>query len=211
MTVLDEGTVRIVAGLVFALTAGALVLLGRSSAGVPRTPPRVVARREPARGTEALWLTGTLVVQVWSLGVLVRPGTFYAWPGVADFPDSSGLQVLGLALWGAGGFLALGAARALGRFMTAALQVREDHRLVQEGPYRWIRHPTYTANMTMALGLTLLFLSPFLVALAAILIALAAYRARLEEGLLRSPEGFGPAYESYMDRTGRFLPRFRSR
>jgi len=65
----------------------------------------------------------------------------------------------------------------------------------------------YTGNVTMALGLTLAYLSLPLFLLAIVLLATAVYRARLEERLLRSIEAFGPRYDAYMARTGRFLPR----
>jgi len=95
--------------------------------------------------------------------------------------------------------------------MTPAIQVQEGHQLLRTGPYRLIRHPVYTAIIAIALGQALLFLSAPAVLLALILFGLAEYRARLEEDLLRSPEAFGPTYDAYMTRTGRFLPRLRSK
>ncbi len=110
----------------------------------------------------------------------------------------------------AGGLLFFAAVRALGRHMTPAIQVQEGHQLVQEGPYRYIRHPVYTAIVTGATGLSLLYLSPILALITILLVGLATYRARIEEELLGSSEGFGPAYSAYVARTGRFLPRTRS-
>jgi protein-S-isoprenylcysteine O-methyltransferase Ste14 len=95
--------------------------------------------------------------------------------------------------------------------MTPAIQVAEGHQLVQVGPYRYIRHPAYTAIVSGAIGQSIVYLSPILALVALVLIGLAVYRAHLEEDLLGSPEGFGEAYSEYVTRTGRFLPRTRSK
>lgn len=150
-----------------------------------------------------------VLVQGWALGVLVLPTWFYAWPGLGNFPDSTDVQILGPLLWLAGMGLIAWATRTLGPFRVVAIQVTKGHRLVQEGPYAWIRHPIYTGNAAAALGLSLLYLSPPLLALAVLLTILAAYRGRLEDEFLRSPEAFGAEYEAYSTRTGRFLPRLR--
>lgn len=203
---LDVTTVRIIAGAFLALAAAGVAVLGRSVLG-PRG--KVVAQRRPARGSEAVWLVTTAVAQAWILGVLLLPGWFYGWPGAAGVPESTAVQVLGLVLWLLGMGLAGWATRTLGRFMTVSLQVTEDHRLIQEGPYAAVRHPIYTGNATAAFGLALLYLSPPLLGLAVLLAGLAAYRGRIEDDFLRSPEAFGNRYEAYAARTGRFLPRLR--
>jgi len=203
---LDATTVRIFAAALLVLAAGGVAALGRSVLG-PRG--KVVASRHPIRGSEAAWLATTLAAQAWTAGVLALPGWFYAWPGIADFSEATALQVLGLALWLLGMGLAGWATRVLGRAMTVSIQVTEGQRLVQEGPYAWVRHPIYSANVTAALGLSLLFLSPPLLALVLVLAGLAWYRGQLEDEFLRSPQAFGDRYEAYSARTGRFLPRFR--
>ncbi|HII39937.1 MAG TPA: isoprenylcysteine carboxylmethyltransferase family protein [Thermoplasmata archaeon] len=203
---LDAGTVRIVGGLLFLAPFAAAAMYGRSVLA-PRGA--TVAARDPARGTEALWLGTIGVAQLWTLGVVLMPQAFYAWPLFGDFPGSAGIQMLGLLVWFLAGGLAVWSFRTLGRFMTVSIRVMEGHRLVQEGPYAWIRHPTYTAVVALVVGLALVFLSLPLILLALLLAVLARYRAGLEEDLLRSPQGFGAAYEAYMARTGRFLPRLR--
>ena len=203
---LDAVTVRVLAGALLVLAASGLVVLGRSVLG-PRG--RVVAERRPARGSEVLWLTATGLTQAWILGVLVLPAWFYGWPGAAGVPESTALQVLGLVLWFGGMGLAGWATRVLGRFLTVSIQVAEGQRLVQEGPYAWVRHPIYTGNVAAALGLALLFLNPLLLGLVLLLAVLASYRGRLEDGFLRSPDAFGERYDVYASRTGRFLPRLR--
>ncbi len=203
---LDVGTVRILAAVLFAAGIVGLAPLARS---VSRPSGKVVASRRVARGSEAAWLSATAAVQAWTLGVVLLPAWFYAWPDVGNVPDSTAVQVIGPAVWVLGMVLAGWSVRTLGRFMTVSIQVTEGHRLVQEGPYAWIRHPIYTGNAMAALGLAVLYLSPPLVALALLLVVLAAYRGRTEDAFLRTPQAFGDAYVAYAARTGRFLPRLR--
>lgn len=203
-------TVQVLAAVsLLALIGGFLV--GHSLPHPPRLRVRVVARRSPARWTEVAWVAGALIVSFWSVGVLLVPAYTYHWPAAPDFPGSDVLQLIGFAASLAGGFLFFAAARALGRHMTPAIQVQEGHALVEEGPYRYVRHPAYTAIATAAVGLSILYLSPILSLLTLLLIGLAIYRAHLEEELLASPEAFGKAYTEYMGRTGRFLPRIRAK
>jgi protein-S-isoprenylcysteine O-methyltransferase Ste14 len=193
----------IVGTLIGVLVLGWIVSRGRTHR------EHAVASQKQAPGAEPLWAVGSAVVQGWAVGGFVLPAYFYAWPAVPAFPGDRVLQLSGLVLWVGGLVLVDGSAWVLGRFLVSAAQVQANHRLVEEGPYHWIRHPMYTANVMMALGLGFFFLSPPLLLVACALALLANYRARLEEGLLRSPEAFGSVYDAYMTRTGRFLQRLR--
>ncbi len=117
------------------------------------------------------------------------------------------LQLLGFVLMLSGGLLLLWARRALGKFMRFEIMVTEGHKLVTEGPYRWIRHPAYTATMLLLVGLSLLYTNPVLGFFTATTAATAVYRARKEEDLLGSSDGFSKEYLEYKARTGRFLPK----
>lgn len=203
---LDPGTIQIVGAVLFLAPAAGAAAVGRSAFG-PRA--RTMRSRHPARRVEGLWLGAIAVAQLWTLGVALAPGWFYGAPSLGDFPGSTVVQVAGLLLWAGAGGLAVWAIRTLGRFMTVSIQVVEGQTLVQEGPYAFVRHPTYTAVAAFAFGLALVFLSAPLLLVSLLLAFLARYRAGLEEDFLRSPQAFGGAYEAYMARTGRLLPRIR--
>ena len=77
-------------------------------------------------------------------------------------------------------------------------------RLIQEGPYRWIRHPMYAALLLFAWGM--FWKQPdgwgLAAALVATLAALATAKAEEAENL----QTFGEAYRAYMARSWRFIP-----
>lgn len=93
----------------------------------------------------------------------------------------------------------------LGRNYSTTLHIGEEQTLITAGPYQFIRHPMYTALITVGIGLGLLssswyFLLPFL---ATILVV--AFRIQKEEEAMI--EKFGDRYIKYSQGTGRFLPR----
>lgn len=118
-----------------------------------------------------------------------------------------GVRWAGAALVAALIPFAAAAQRALGRNVSPTVTTHDDHKLVTAGPYRWIRHPLYTAGATMFAGLGLLAASWFLVAGAALALLLVRLRLPLEEAELEAR--FGQRYRDYARRTGRFLPRLR--
>jgi protein-S-isoprenylcysteine O-methyltransferase Ste14 len=191
--------------------AVAAIVLGGPRVSSLRGRVRVVAERDPGRWAEITWLALTAVTVCWPLGVLAAPSVAYHWPATPDVPASPAFQLGGFALSVGAGVLFFRASRVLGNYMTPAIRVQQDHQLVQAGPYRYIRHPLYTAIVASAAGMSLLFLSPILSVVTLLLLGMASYRARLEEELLGSPEAFGSLYAGYVARTGRFLPRVRGR
>ena len=93
----------------------------------------------------------------------------------------------------------------LGRNYSSTLHVSEKQSLVTTGPYRYIRHPMYTALIAVGVGIGLAstswyFLIPF-VATGIVII----FRVRREEDAMI--EKFGDEYTQHAQTTGRFLPR----
>jgi len=68
--------------------------------------------------------------------------------------------LVGTTLSTAAGLLRLACYRALGRFFTFHLSVRKDHRLITNGPYSIVRHPSYTATALCVLGAFIMHGSP---------------------------------------------------
>lgn len=98
----------------------------------------------------------------------------------------------------------------LGKDFHSLVVSKENQVLVETGPYRWIRHPIYTAYLMNYLGGGLLSSNLILtlvpVTMYRILVAL---RVGKEEAVMR--ETFGQTYTGYEERTGRLCPRIRGR
>jgi len=80
---------------------------------------------------------------------------------------------------------------------------REGGQLVQEGPYRWIRHPMYTAVMACGLACASAATSPWGWLGIAALVAVLATKATFEERWMLAAH---PGYAAYRARTQRFVP-----
>jgi protein-S-isoprenylcysteine O-methyltransferase len=93
----------------------------------------------------------------------------------------------------------------LGRFFTYDVAVQAGQGIVEAGPYRYIRHPSYTGALVtlVGLGLALGNWAALLTILACMGIAY-AYRISVEEAALIA--ALGEPYKQYMRRTRRLIP-----
>jgi len=127
-------------------------------------------------------------------------------PGMVQryLPAWSVFVPLGLALQVACVILGIWARRNLGEHWSGEITIKEDHRLIRTGPYRWVRHPIYTALLGMYLGTALV--SGQMHALLGLAMASAAYwrKIRLEEANLY--EAFGPDYAAYRRESWALVP-----
>jgi protein-S-isoprenylcysteine O-methyltransferase Ste14 len=119
-------------------------------------------------------------------------------------PHRFWIASLGAVLVVAGITFAIWARRHLGKNWSAEVTIREEHKLIRTGPYRYIRHPIYTGLLTAVVG-TVVVVSEYraLVALAIFLIGW-TLKAKKEESFLA--QEFGPAFEEHKRLTGFYLP-----
>ena len=111
----------------------------------------------------------------------------------------------GLVLMVAGMALRLWSVLTLGRFFTVTVDVADDQRVVDSGPYALVRHPSYTGMLIVYLGIGSGLDSWYSVASAPIPLLLAILtRIRHEERVLH--EGLGSQYSAYARRTKRLAP-----
>jgi protein-S-isoprenylcysteine O-methyltransferase Ste14 len=95
--------------------------------------------------------------------------------------------------------------RSLGSNLTDTVVTRQEHTMVAHGPYGWIRHPLYTTVALMTAAISLIAANWFLLITGIAVFSLLVVRTRVEEANLVAR--FGNRYRTYMERTGRFLPR----
>ena len=98
------------------------------------------------------------------------------------------------------------AARALGASYAPGPALLRGHSLVVDGPFRWVRHPIYSAVVALWLGAALGALNWLLLLLWPFLTLGVLKQVRVEEQMLRGH--FGARYDDYAASTGRLFPRF---
>ncbi len=92
----------------------------------------------------------------------------------------------------------------LSGFFSLVVRVGEDHKVVKNGPYRLVRHPSYTGVLITFLGIGLAVQSLAAVVTLLLVFVLAyGYRMRVEEGTLSSE--LGADYREYMKHTKRLI------
>jgi len=127
-----------------------------------------------------------------------------AWLFAGLVPESPTLQWAGALTAVAGTALALWARFTLGRNWSARVAIKEDHELISTGPYRFIRHPIYTAIIMLILAVALTNRAPLVLAGLALMIVSCWIKLRGEEEMMS--EAFPEEYPAYMARTKRLVP-----
>ena len=135
------------------------------------------------------------------IAYLINP----AWMAWASVPLPVWLRWLGVGLGPFAGALFVWTFRSLGRNLTDTVVTRKEHTLVTTGPYRWVRHPFYISAALAVLANSLAAANWFLFATGCLAVLLLMIRSRKEEANLIAR--FGDDYRTYMQRTGRFVPR----
>lgn len=113
-------------------------------------------------------------------------------PGLESMAVLASLAGLGFSFW------------AVWHLGTAFSIVPEARRLVQTGPYRWIRHPLYLAGFVIGLGLLMVSFSPPALGLFIAFTGCQCLRMEYEEEVLAEAL---PGYRDYRCRTWALLPR----
>jgi protein-S-isoprenylcysteine O-methyltransferase Ste14 len=123
--------------------------------------------------------------------------------GIALLPDW--LFYPGIALMVLGIFLRQWSISLLGGFFSALISVQEGQTIIRKGPYRYVRHPSYTGAIMIFTGIGLAILS-----WGAVLVLLLAscivygYRIKVEEKALVAK--FGEEYKAYIEETKMLIP-----
>lgn len=136
------------------------------------------------------------------LGVLVQ--TVLPFEVLKISPEPFSLRVAGVILYTAGLFTAMLGRLQLGKNWAdiETPQVEGEIAVVSQGLYRYIRHPIYTGDLLLLLGLELSLNSWLALGLVA-LIPVVFQRAVGEEKMLAKRLA---GYDSYVQRTKRFIP-----
>jgi len=153
----------------------------------------------------AIWLSVFICYEVFTFFIYVLFPEVLTWGAL---PLPAWLRFAGAVL----GIIALiwfvWIHHTLGNNLSARVRIKDSQYLVTDGPYRWVRHPMYTAFYILHIAAFLLTANWFIgVTWIAGLTAIIFLRVSREEAMLIAR--FGEAYSSYAENTGRFLPRIK--
>jgi protein-S-isoprenylcysteine O-methyltransferase len=144
-----------------------------------------------------LWL---VIMASVTLGIYVAR----RWPAAA-LPQGQMFAWAGVVLFVAGLLLRWWAIITLGRFFTVDVVIEKDHEVVERGPFRLVRHPSYSGVLLAFVGfaLTLRNWAALLIILVPIFAAFVRRINVEEEALSRA---LSSRYADYMKRTKRLVP-----
>jgi protein-S-isoprenylcysteine O-methyltransferase len=178
-----------VLGLIYVLSELGLAFQKRAKAA---------EARDADRGSLGLlW-----IVIVASVTLAFNFATLFPAAGMGGVPI---LRVLGTGLFAAGLAIRWYSIIHLGRFFTVNVAIAMNHRLIDTGPYRFVRHPSYTGALIAFLGLGLCLANwASLTAIVVPVFLVFQRRMQVEEAALL--QGLGDQYRVYMSRTKRLIP-----
>lgn len=188
--------------LMLALLLAAFVIhRGYYSRKLPPKAETTVAQHEAGITTRLASILG--VTALLSTIVYILAPASMTW---ASLPIPAWLRWFGVGLALVGFGLLQWSQNTLGRNWSDTPRLMVQQTLVTDGPYRWMRHPIYSAFL-LILGAPLFVSANWFVGGAWLgMTALDVWsRVRFEEAIMM--ERFGEAYQAYMQRTGRLLPR----
>ncbi len=115
------------------------------------------------------------------------------------------LNILGLSLLVSGVAIRIWAIQTLGKHFTATATINNDHRLIMDGPYQFVRHPSYLGAFMAIIGTPIFLNVSWAIAFVICAMSLAYFlRISVEEKMLSAY--FGSSYNHYKTRTKRIIP-----
>jgi protein-S-isoprenylcysteine O-methyltransferase len=144
------------------------------------------------------------------LWILIPVSMFFGFQMEFSLPEASWgyqpwINILGIATVIAGLAFRWYSIIYLGRFFTVNVEIAADHQLIDSGPYRLLRHPSYTGALLAFYGLALCTMNWASLAIMTVgPTAAFLYRIHVEEAALAG--AFGERYRLYMQRTARLIP-----
>lgn len=163
----------------------------------------IIPRFRTPRSTRTVRDRGSGALIILTIFISITVAFSFSNAGITSLPDwifyvGIGTMFVGIAVrqW---------AIAVLGRFFSLSVQIQTDHRVIDKGPYRLVRHPSYTGVLLSLLGLTLALKTWGATLLLGMVFSITfGYRMRVEEKTLSTE--LGNEYVSYMKRTKRLIP-----
>lgn len=150
------------------------------------------------KGTETQIIWSVFITQLF----IVLEAAYLRFPGSVTWDIFTGtsllVMILGLAIrtW---------AIYTLGNYFTMHLSIQKEHKIIRQGPYKYVRHPSYVGAFFTFLGTAVFMHAWFSLILAAIVLPVVwLRRIHYEEKLLL--DELGEEYKSYCKSVKRAIP-----
>lgn len=133
-------------------------------------------------------------------GILAGVAAAYAVPVLTILEDARVIFVVGIAVLLLGSGFRQYAVRTLDEYFTSTVKIHHGQQVVDTGPYRWVRHPSYTGGLIQYSGIALVLNNWISLGVIVGPLGIAyLYRIRIEERALS--EELGEPYLEYLERT----------
>ncbi|UOO97261.1 isoprenylcysteine carboxylmethyltransferase family protein (plasmid) [Halococcus dombrowskii] len=133
-------------------------------------------------------------------GILVGVAAIYLLPSMTILWHSHIMFAVGIAVLLVGGAVRRYAVQTLDEYFTPTVKIHQNQQVIDTGPYRWVRHPSYTGGLLEYTGIGLVLSNwVSIVAIVGGLVIAYVYRIRIEERTLS--EELGEPYQRFLDRT----------
>jgi len=144
-----------------------------------------------------------ILIQIFSLAIVI----------FAPFSDGRSIGILqvenivryiGLFIAIPGFVLMQAGEKYLAKQFSIEVTLQKDHKLIQSGPYKVIRHPRYLGILIFFTGISLTFRSLLGIFIVLALAGVLIWRVFAEEKMMH--EEFGKEWEEYQSKTWRLIP-----
>jgi protein-S-isoprenylcysteine O-methyltransferase Ste14 len=161
------------------------------------------AKERPSRGSHLATACLLIIFFLFLAGInSLKPGLLRL--NTRFWPDTPALRIISDVIVLTGLIIALWARTVLGGNWSGSPTFRENHELIERGPYRFVRHPIYTGILLMILGTAIISgrTTPFL----ALIICFLIYWQRLRQEEVLLTKHFPETYPAYKSRTKALIP-----
>ena len=157
---------------------------------------------ESAGRPQWFWLLLTAV----ALTVVPRLGGAHSISSIVLWPQTLAVRLIADVITCLGLVIALWARVVLGGNWSSNVAFKEQHELIERGPYAYVRHPIYSGTLLMLLGFVIFRGAVTGFVLFALAVVVVSLKAKKEEELLT--KHFEKSYSEYKARVKALIPRF---
>jgi protein-S-isoprenylcysteine O-methyltransferase Ste14 len=184
---------------------GSIQILTLAAAGLIMLLTQPELKREETKQTQS--------TDRWSVIAILFAGMTSQIAAVVEWSSGGGsselfpttTSIIGFAMIVGGLMFRIWSIRTLGRFFTATVQIVEGHRVIKQGPYAIVRHPSYLGAYVTFIGIGILLGSPMSTVYAILSMGLAyVWRVSVEEQTLLAT--FGQEYSEYRNKVKAIIP-----